>query len=211
MSAAPAFTARHVQFARAILAAIAALMVTFSPDHSAGVGLAVFSGFALATALVFFLAAWLAARAGGRWPFALLGLIAVVPGMLGGLPALRTTTMFFTLVIAWALVSGLAEFLLGLRARRLGDPAARDALTAGVLTLLLGIVLLLVPWTFSWDYTVEEAGEFTLTGIILGVGAFGAWAWIIAVYLAIAALSPRRTPVLTEAPAEDSTEQRSAV
>ncbi|WP_223172555.1 hypothetical protein [Microbacterium sp. NIBRBAC000506063] len=58
------FTVRHVQLARAALAAIAALMITFSPDHSAEVGLAVFSGFAIATGLIMFLSAWLAAKAG---------------------------------------------------------------------------------------------------------------------------------------------------
>jgi hypothetical protein len=39
------FTARHVQLTRAALAAVAAVMITFSPDHSASVGLAVFAGF----------------------------------------------------------------------------------------------------------------------------------------------------------------------
>ena len=44
---------RHLQLARAAFAAIAAIMVTFSPDHSSAVGLAVFSGFAIATGIVF--------------------------------------------------------------------------------------------------------------------------------------------------------------
>ncbi|CAI7678084.1 unnamed protein product, partial [Penicillium discolor] len=46
-----AFTMRHVQLLRALFAAVAALMITFSSDHSAAVGLAVISGFALVTAL----------------------------------------------------------------------------------------------------------------------------------------------------------------
>ena len=38
-----AFTVRHVQLLRALFAAAAAVMITFSPDHSAAVGLSVFS------------------------------------------------------------------------------------------------------------------------------------------------------------------------
>ncbi|HBR88628.1 MAG TPA: acyl-CoA synthetase, partial [Microbacterium sp.] len=62
-----AFDVRHVQVARAVFAAIAAVMITFSSDHSAAVGLAVFSGFALATALVHLAAAWLVYPVGARW------------------------------------------------------------------------------------------------------------------------------------------------
>ncbi|HZU93558.1 MAG TPA: acyl-CoA synthetase, partial [Microbacterium sp.] len=46
------FTVRNVQLVRALFAAVAAAMITFSPDHSAAIGLSVFSGFAIATALV---------------------------------------------------------------------------------------------------------------------------------------------------------------
>ncbi len=65
-SAARTFDARHLQLARALFAALAAVMVTFSSDHSAPLGLGVFSGFALATGLVFALAAWLIAPRGER-------------------------------------------------------------------------------------------------------------------------------------------------
>ena len=43
------FEVRHVQLGRALFAAVAAIMITFSADHSAEVGLAVFSGWAIAT------------------------------------------------------------------------------------------------------------------------------------------------------------------
>lgn len=195
------FTVRHLQLARAILAAVAALMITFSPDHSAEVGLSVFSGFMIATALVLILAAWLVAKAGGRWPYMLLGVAGLIAGMLSGIPPLRSTPLFFAVVISWAAVSGLIELLVGIRARRVDDPNARDMISVGALTLLLAVVLLVIPPAYSLAYTIEEAGSFTLTGIILGVGVFGAYAAIIAVYLAIAGLSPRRTPVQVEAPA----------
>lgn len=194
------FTVRHVQLARAALAAIAALMITFSPDHSAEVGLAVFSGFAIATGLIMFLSAWLAAKAGGRWHYVLLGVIAILGGLASGIPALRSTTMFFVVVISWAALSGLVELLAGIRNRRAGDPTGRDMMTVGIATLLLAVAVLVVPQTYSLVYTIEEAGSFTLTGIILAVGMFGAYAAIVAVYLAIAGFSPRRTPAQVEAP-----------
>lgn len=184
-----------MQLARAFFAAVAAIMVTFSPDHSAAVGLAVFSGFAIATGLVWFAAVWLVFGKGTRWPAVLLGILAVVAGMATGMPALRTDTMFVVVVISWALLSGLVETIAGWRARRAPEiPRAqsRDAVTVGILTMLLGIGLLAVPVQYALTYTIEEAGQtFTLTGITIAVGVFGGYCAIVAVYLAIAAFSPR--------------------
>ncbi|WP_036284780.1 hypothetical protein [Microbacterium luticocti] len=201
MSTAPVarpFEARHLQLARAVVAAIAAAMITFSSDHSAALGLAVFSGFAITTALFLFVAAWLAFPAGARWPVLLLGAIDVVAGMVAGVGPLRTDGMFFGLVIAWAVASGIAELAIGLHARRRAVTAqdrsdARDALSAGVLGLVLAVALLLVPAGFAWTYTIAEAHRtFTLTGITIGVGIFGGYAAIVAVYLGIAGFSPRK-------------------
>ena len=194
-SVSPRFSVRGVQLSRAALAAIAALMITFSPDHSAAVGLAVFSGFGIATGLVLAIAAWLTYPAGRRWGAVLLAAAAIVAGMIAGVPALRSTVMFFAVVISWALVSGLIELLWGLRDRRRGPRAeARDAMTLGVIGLLLGIALLFVRADYALDYAIEDGGrtmEFTLTGITIAVGVYGAYAAIVAVYLAIAAFSPR--------------------
>jgi MFS family permease len=215
-----AFDVRHVQLARAAFAAIAAVMITFSPDHSAAVGLAVFSGFAIATALVHFLSAWLVYRAGERWPAIVLGILALAAGMVSGIATIRTTPLFFALVITWALASGLVETIVGARARRavrraevtspnaLGE--ARDTLTIGILTLVLGAALLVVPSQYALQYYIADADRsFTLTGITIGVGILGGYAAIVAVYLAIAGLSPRRpqpdAAPDASAPAADST------
>ncbi|MEZ3160736.1 acyl-CoA synthetase [Microbacterium sp. BWT-B31] len=197
-----AFEVWHVQLARAIFAGIAAAMITFSPDHSAEVGLAVFSGFAIATGIVHLVSVWLVYPARRRWPAVVLGVFAMLAGMISGLPPLRTTTLFFVIVIVWALASGLVETIAGwraLRAAKRGEtelgPAvqARDALIVGIVTFVLGIVLLFVRPEYSLDYTIDQAGEtFTLTGIILAVGIFGGYAAIVAVYLAIAGFSPRK-------------------
>ncbi len=207
------FELRHVQFARAAFAAIAAVMVTFSPDHSAAIGLSIFSGFALATGFVLLAAGWLVYTVDTRWPTVGLGSLFVIAGLLGSVAQLRTVTMFFAIVIGWALLTGLVETIIGARGLRgsRGLPktdaarsAARDALTVGILTIALGLGLLLVPTQYALQYTIEDANAtFTLTGIIIGVGIFGGYAAIVAVYLAIAGFSPRRTaPVTSEAPAE---------
>ena len=186
-----AFEARHVQIARALFAALAAVMITFSPDHSASVGLAVFSGFAIATGIVLLLSAWLVQPAGRRGPAILLGVFTLVAGMVGGFPALRSTTLFFVLVIAWALLTGIVELVAGIVRRR--EPNARDAVLIGALTIALGVALLFVSPGYALHYAIAEAGEFTLTGISIAVGVFGGYAAIIAVFLGIAGFSPRRT------------------
>jgi hypothetical protein len=183
---------RHVQLLRALFAAIAALMITFSSDHSAAVGLSVFSGFVFVSALAHVLAAWLVLPAGSRWSSILLAAVGVVAGMASGIPAWRSDDLFFIVVSGWALISGGIELLAGIRARRTGDLLARDAITVGALGILLAVVLLLIPAGFLQEYTIEKAGTFLLSGIILGVGMFGGYAAIVAVFLGIAGLTPKR-------------------
>lgn len=227
----PTFEVRHVQLARAAFAALAAVMITFSPDHSALIGTTVFSGFAVATGLVLLLAVWLVYPAGLRWPAVLMGTLTLVAGMVGGLPAVRTIPGFFALVIIWAALFGIVETVAGVRALRaarggsaptfagveqrvapavtdaaqhpLARSEARDGVIIGALTLVLAVALLCVPRDFELQYTIEGAPEpYTLTGIIIGVGIFGGYAAILAVYLAIAGFSPRAAnPVTADEPA----------
>ncbi|MGL4255311.1 MAG: acyl-CoA synthetase [Microbacterium sp.] len=222
-SSARTFDVRHVQLARAAFAALAAVMITFSPDHSALVGMAVFSGFAIATGLVLLLAVWIVYPAGRRWPSAALGGVTIAAGMVSGLAPVRTVGGFFSVVIAWALLTGLIELIAGVRGLRGGarreiapgiadarpavDPGprsdSRDAVVVGAAGLLLGAALALVPAGYSLQYTIDEAQQtLTLTGITIGVGLFGAYAAIVAVYLGIAGFSPRKdAPVTAEAAA----------
>lgn len=195
-SAAPArtFEVRHLQLARAAFAAIAAVMVTFSPDHSANVGLSIFSGYAIATALVFGAAAWLVFPAGKRWPSVVMAVLTLLAGMVASIIFMRSTTTFFVVVVSWALVSGAVETLAALRARSAADGSPwRDGLTIGVLTIALGVAVLLVQPQYALEYFIEEAGRsFVLTGITIAVGIFGGYAAIVAVFLGIAGFSPRR-------------------
>jgi len=205
-SASPrAFDVRHLQLARALFAAIAAVMVTFSSDHSAVVGLSVFSGFALATALTFALSAWLVFPRGQRATVIALAVVSAVAGMAASVPSWRVTGAFFGIVIAWALVSGLIEVLSAVRDRRAGRTTAapRDGLLIGILTLVLGAALIFTSPQFSLGYAIEGAGSFTLTGIVIAVGLFGGYAAVVAVFLAIAGFSPRRTEPSPAAPTEE--------
>lgn len=195
------FTVRGVQIARAAFAAIAAVMITFSPDHSAQVGLAVFSGFAIATGLTFVLGAWLA-YPGRRIAPALLGGVSLGAGMVGGMTALRSTMLFLILVISWAFITGIIELVWGLRERRstrVARAESRDAITLGALSILLAIALLFVSPDYALQYVIDGFGASTLTGSTIAVGVFGGYAAIIAVFLGIAAFSPRPSPQSTPA------------
>lgn len=192
------FTLRHVQLARAALAAVAAIMITFSPDHSAAVGLSVFSGFVLSTALVHVIAAVIVHPAGRRWPAVVMSILSFLIGMVASVPSLRSDGVFFGTVIAWAALTGLVELLAGIRRR--GDEDARDAIITGALGLLLAVIVLLVPVGFTQEYSPEPGATFTVTGIILAVGFFGGYAAIVAVFQGIAGLTPRaRKTVETDA------------
>lgn len=196
-------TARHVQLLRALFAAIAAVMITFSPDHSASIGLTVFSGFAIATAIVLVLSAWLARPAGQRGRVVLLAAVYLVAGMVAGVPQLRTTTALFVLLIAWGLLAGLVELLIGLADRRTEPVIARDTIFVGALTIVLGLASIIVRPEYRLDYFIEDAGQtFTLTGTIIAVGLFGGYAAIVAAFLGIAGFSPRvaATPAPASAP-----------
>ncbi|WP_156459089.1 acyl-CoA synthetase [Microbacterium sp. Leaf151] len=199
-----AFDVRHLQLARAAFAALAAIMVTFSPDHSAVLGLGVFSGFALATGLVFALSAWLVFPRGERMIPVLLASVSILAGLVSSVGAWRTTGVFFGVVIAWALVSGLIELLGALRDRKAGRAAGvRDGVLIGILSIVLAAVLLLTPAQYALHYDITGAGSFTLTGITIAVGLFGGYAAVVAVFLAIAGFSPRRPePVAAVSPEE---------
>lgn len=204
MSSSPAartLEVRHLQIARAVLAALAAAMITFSSDHSASYGLSVFSGFAITTGLVLLISAWLVFPSGRRAPAIGLAVLDLIAGMVAGVPLIRTPELFFVVVIAWGVVTGFAEASIGWFARRTARESgtaqerseARDAITVGALGLVLGVALAFVPAQYALRYHIDEAHQtFVLTGITIGVGILGAYAAIVAVYLGIAGFSPRR-------------------
>lgn len=196
MSSAPVspFAVRHAQLVRALVAAIAAGMVTFAPDKSYEVGLTIFSGFAIATGLLLVLSAFLVDDRTRRGPFVLIGAFDLVAGMFASAQPLHSSVFLLVLLISWAGITGIAEFFVGFADRRGGRDRvlARDHMFAGGLSVLFAIVVAFVPPSYSLDYFIEEAGQtFNLSGQIILIGLFGGYAAILAVYLAIAGLSPQ--------------------
>lgn len=183
-----------VQLVRAVIALLAGLVITFSADHSAPFGLVVFGVFALATGTVL---EWGLIGQGMR----VVPLLQAVITSLAGIVALGTLAVgvadawaLFIIVISFAAITGFLELYQGLLARGEGDPAARDRVTAGVLTGLLAIAVLLVPADYAAPWSVVTKGVETsgvLTSNIVVVGLIGAYAILIGVYLLIGALSAR--------------------
>lgn len=200
---------RHLQLARAVVAAAAACAITFSSNHSAAYGLAVFCGFAVVTAALFAVAAWRPATPGRRWPAVTIAVVSLAAAVVAAVPAIGSTELFFGLVLVWSVASGVVELVAGFRDRASlrGRAAAaqsraeaRDAITVGVITVVFGLALLFVPGHYALRFYVAEAHQhFTLTGITIAVGIFGGYAAIAAVYLGIAALSPRRVEGVSRA------------
>ena len=95
------------------------------------------------------------------------------------------------------MLSAVIEIVAGARGLRTDDliacSHAREALFVGILSAVLAVALVMVPSGYALQYYIEDAGQsFTLTGITIAVGIFGAYAAIVAVYLAIAGFSPRK-------------------
>ncbi len=74
----------------------------------------------------------------------------------------------------------------------------------GILSLVLGAVLLLTPAQYALNYDITGAGSFTLTGITIAVGLFGGYAAVVAVFLAIAGFSPRRPEPVAAVPSGEA-------
>lgn len=207
-TATPTFTVRNLALARAALAAIAAIMITFNSDHTAALGLATFSGFAIATSLVWAVAAWLVFGAGQRGVPILLAFVNFAAGLAASVELIRTPVGFFVIIISWAAITGIIELLWGLSMRKAGQrEAGRDAITQGAVSLALAVGTALVRVDYSLPYEIEEANlHLELTGVVIAVGLFGGYAAITAVFQAIAGLSPK-----PQNAADDADEQQDSV
>ena len=160
-----------VPVVRGLLALVPATVITFSPNHSAELGLLVFGVWAIVSGLlVGALSMRLVADRGIRSLFLVTAIVTVAAGLLalsvpGGLPFL------LYLVSVWAAVTGFVELYAGIRARG-RTPAARDWIAAGGFTALLAIVFLLLP-----------------PDAVTAVGLLGGYLVILGVYLVIGGFS----------------------
>ncbi len=161
-----------VPIIRALPALLATIVITFSQDHSAQLGLIVFGCFAIATGV---LLAGFSHRRMPRGTARTLVISQGVIGVLAGVGALLLNAagvgVFLYLVSVWAAVTGFLELYSGVRVKP-GNALSRDWLIGGAMTAIMAIVFLLIA-----------------PDPVTAVGLFGAYAAILGVYLIIAGLS----------------------
>jgi uncharacterized membrane protein HdeD (DUF308 family) len=171
---------RIVTAARAAAAAVLALVIAFTPDHSPTFGLLVFGVFQLVQGAI----VGIGVRAGARSRSGrVILLVRAALGVLLGTAALALPYgglgTLVLLVTATSLVLGALEVLSGVRREDAG-PWSRDAIAVGGLTAVVGLLLSVLP-----------------PDAVFLVGLLGAWGAVVAVYLGIAAVSllgERRAP-----------------
>jgi hypothetical protein len=178
-----------VPILRAVPAAIVAMIVTFSSNHAAGLGLVLFGAFAVVEGLVLGLGSL------RRLPDASARRLAVVQAAVTVLVGLAAFALvgtgvsgFIGIVITFAVVTGALELVQGIRARRT-SPFSRDWTTIGGLTILLAIAFAVTPPNYSKELGGIEHVSGTLDSSIILVGLCGAYLALTAVFHVIAGLS----------------------
>ncbi len=175
----------HLPAMRAVPALAVGLPLPFIQLHSPIVGFIALIVLLVGTAAALWLGRSLVPAEAGRWPAlaaawtALLACVAIAVAVLDA----SELTLALT-VAAWAVPAGALELLGWWRMRAETEPRAlrlaRDWRAVGVFTILLGVVFLFVR------------DAVTLTGLL------GAYAVIVGVYHALAALSARPARTTTE-------------
>lgn len=185
----PASTAWYVPLARAIPAIVLAIIITFSADHSAGLGLITLASYAAVAGSVIFTVGLLAPQRGVQRTISLTqGAVTLATAIAAFVAAGGGQAYFVFLLTAFAAITGFLELYLGLRSRG-RDAYSRDWIFVGGLTALLALAVLLVPPEFIQPYTGPDGVDRELTASIVVVGLLGAYWAILGVYLVIAALS----------------------
>jgi uncharacterized membrane protein HdeD (DUF308 family) len=175
--------------ARAVPAAIVALAITFSSNHSSIVGYISLGGFLLVSGAIVLAGALRLLNPGAPRTLSIVqGAVMVAGGILslvftGPNVALL---LFFTSALLGA--SGVIELVAGLLSRG-SNPAARDWIFVGARSAGFAIAFLFIPSDFYQQVVLEGEERPALTASVILVGAIGAYAAIVAVYLAIAGLS----------------------
>lgn len=159
---------------RAIPALVVGLIITFTAEHSASLGLGMLAAFGLGTSFVL---AVTSLRMGGDDPQRPLQRgLAIIAGLAGVLALVVLATaggglaLLLLLVGGYAVLAGALELVWGIRHRD-RSPLARDAIVIGSGTLALAVVIALVGDPVS------------------AVGFFGAYAVVLGVFLLIAGVS----------------------
>ncbi|MDM4762323.1 hypothetical protein QT381_04800 [Galbitalea sp. SE-J8] len=176
-----------VLLARAVVALVVALVVTFSADHATAVGALAFGLFAIVSGLVIGVGA-----VTGPLPVAgiVQGAVSGVAGVVSILVARDEIAILLFVLSSWAALTAFIELFRGLRSRGRSS-LAREWVFAGALTGLFAIAVLLVPVDLNQVFVGPDEVKRALTASVMVTGLVGAYAAILGVYLFIAALSLR--------------------
>jgi len=179
----------YVPLCRALPAAMLALVITFSADHSPELGLLTFGLFGVLSGLVVGVLTFVTVAAGiERSLFVVQGALTLLAGAVALLVPEAGLGVFLVLVTAWAALTGFLELYIGFHG------ASRDWIFIGALTVLLAIIVLLVPPGFEEQFTGPDGVARVLSASVIVVGILGAYGAITAVYLIIGGLSLKWAP-----------------
>ncbi len=183
---------------RALLALALGLVITFTAGHTATFGLIAFGVFAVLSGLL------LAAGSFGpraepisRTAFRTQAVVSVIAGIAALVLPGGGIGYLVWILSGWAIVTGALELVSGIRARG-RVVAARDWITVGGLTALLGAIVLVIPPDIADRFTGDKGVEGLLTSPIIMVGLLGGWAIVTGVVHAIAAASPTQARTRTK-------------
>ncbi|MBF4572268.1 hypothetical protein ITJ64_07045 [Herbiconiux sp. VKM Ac-1786] len=162
-----------VPVARAIPFIVTALVITFSPNHSAQVGLLAYGVLAVVTGLIVAVLSWRTIEVKStRVVFLVQGVASVLFGALAlGFNAGGLGFLLFCATMNSA-IGGFLELYAGLKAGK--NPAGRDWAVVGGLTVVFALVLIFFP-----------------TDPVFAVGMLGAYSAVIGLFLVIGGLSLR--------------------
>lgn len=183
---------------RAIPAALVALLITFSADHSRTLGYITLGVWAIMTAIII---ANGAVR--GHVPRQLFIAHAALLAA-GGTAALvlfsQSVSVLLFLVSTLLGLTGVLELVGGIVLRRFAE--ARDWIFVGGISAATAVGVLLIPADYNQVIDIPDKIVPPLTASVMVVGLFGAYCAIVAVYLTIAGLSEKWTPDLSTATTE---------
>lgn len=179
----------YVPVARAVPAALAAVVITFTADHSPSLGFVTFGLFAVLSGLVVGVLGFFTLATGALRSISVAqGGLTVTAGAVALLwPGAGLGFLLFLLSL-WAALTGFLELYAGVSARH-RHAASRDLIFIGALTVCFALVVLVVPPGLQQQYTGPDGVDRVLSSSVVIVGAFGAYGAIAAVYLLIAGLS----------------------
>ncbi len=180
---------------RAIPAIAGALVITFTQDHNARFGFAVFGAVVLWSGIIVGFEGIGVKGHPSRVLVMIRSLLDVLAGgfslfMATGGHDWATTRSFIVTVAIWGILTGIVELIAAFVCRRHAMYSS-EILIAGALTTLLGVIVAFVPPELNDQYGGIEQVEGSLTADVQAVGFVGAYFAILGVLLVIEAISLR--------------------